>query len=125
MSLNSLLLAVFILSAWCYYTVYNGEDPLALIFIWVIPDPTLLVLGIILLVYGKRFQTPVFNRLIPFLGIVALTVLVTPYPLPVITYNYRTIGLVGTYIGISLSILTVAATIELSFQNKIEVRLAS
>jgi hypothetical protein len=118
MSLNSLLLAVFILSAWCYYTVYNGEDPLALLFIYVITDPALLVLGIILLVYGKRFQIPVFNRLIPFIGIVALT---TPIFIP--SFNgsdYRMIGLVGTWIGAALSIITVAITVAIvvSKQNR-------
>ena len=124
MSLNSLLLVVFIISAWCYAEVSRGEDPLALLFIWVIPAPTLLVLGIILFCFGKRFQIPIFNRLIPFIGIVALTVLITPYPLPFISYNYRTIGLVGIYIGISLSILTVATTtaIVVSKQNRSQTR---
>jgi len=130
MSLNSLLLAVFIISAWCYADSI-GEDPLALLFIYVISAPTLLVLGIILLFYGKHFQVPVFNRLIPFVGIVALTAPifgVSGFPhtyfisryFPTFGYDYRTIGLVGTYIGISLSILTVATTVAIvvSEQNR-------
>ena len=93
-----------------------------LLFIYFITDPALLVLGIILLVYGKRFQTPVFDRLIPFIGIVALTVPIGD-PLGWFTFpihDYRTIGLIGIYIGISLSILTVATTVAIlvSKQNR-------
>jgi hypothetical protein len=71
-SLNSLLLAVFIISACCYSSVVSGEDPMELLFIFFISCPTLLVLGIILLFYGKRFQVSIVDRLIPFIGIVVL-----------------------------------------------------
>jgi hypothetical protein len=78
--------------------------------------PILLILAIILLIYGKRFQIPVFNRLIPFLGIVAFLILIgDPFgyfsTIWVFRYNYRTIGLIGIYTGITLSILTVATTV--------------
>ena len=122
MSLNSLLLAVFILSTWCFYTVHNGEDPIILASISFITDPALLILAIILLIYGRRFQIPVFNRLIPFLVIVAFLILIgDPFGyFLIITYNYRTIGLIGIYTGITLSILTVAPTVAIvvSKQNK-------
>ena len=129
MSLNSLLLAVFILSTWCYYIVYSGEDPMELLFIFFISAPTLLVLGTILLFYGKRFQVPVFNRLISFVGIAVLIAPIFGAAFPVsgfpcvpalFGYDYGTIGLVGTYIGISLSILTVATTVAIvvSKQNR-------
>ena len=125
MTLNSLLLAVFILSTWCFYTVHNGEDPIILASISFITDPALLILAIILLIYGRRFQIPVFNRLIPFLGIVAFLILIgDPFgyfsTIWVFRYNYRTIGLIGIYTGITLSILTVATTVAIvvSKQNK-------
>jgi hypothetical protein len=120
--LNSLLLALFILSTWCFCIVYNGDDPIILAWIPIIADPILLILTIVLLIYGKRFQIPVFNRLIPFLGIVAFLILIgDPFGyFPVITYNYITIGLIGIYTGITLSILTVATTVAIvvSKQNK-------
>jgi len=121
-SLNSLLLAVFIISACCYASVVSGEDPMALLFIFFISCPTLLVLGIILLFYGKRFLVPIFNRLIPFIGIVVLIAPIFGSAFPVsgfpsvpalFGYDYRTIGLFGTYIGISLSILTVATAVAI------------
>ena len=120
--LNSLLLALFILSTWCFCIVYNGDDPIILAWIPIIADPILLILTIVLLIYGKRFQIPVFNRLIPFLGIVAFLILIgDPFGyFLIITYNYRTIGLIGIYTGITLSILTVATTVAIvvSKQNK-------
>jgi hypothetical protein len=122
MSLNSLLLAVFILSTWCYYIVYTGEDPMELLFIFFISCPILLVLGIILLFYGKRFEVPIFNRLISFIGVAVLIapILGSAFPISgfpsvpaLFGYDYRTLGLVGTYIGISLGILTVATTVAI------------
>jgi hypothetical protein len=118
MILNLLLLAVFMLSAWCYYAVYNGEDPLALLFIYIITDPALLVLEIILLVYGRHFQIQVFDRLIPSVGIAALT---APIFVPsFVTYDYKIIGLVGTWIGAVLSIITVAITVVI-IQNRSQI----
>ena len=127
MSLNSLLLTVFILSTWRYYVVYTGEDPMELLFIFFISAPTLLVLGTILLAYGKSFQIPILNRVIPFVGIAVLIAPIFGAAFPVsgfpcfpafFGYDYRTIGLVGTYIGISLGILTVATTIAIMVSKR-------
>jgi hypothetical protein len=106
-------------SACCYADVSSGEDPLALLFIYVISDPALLVIGIVLLFWGNRFQIPVFNRLIPLIGVVALTV---PTFAPTFDgSSYRMIGLAGTWIGTVLSILTVATTLAIlvSKRNRI------
>lgn len=94
LSLNSLILAVLIISALAYTTTIGGGDPLALLVIYIISDPALLVLGIVLLFCGKRFQVSIFNRLIPFVGIVALT-----FTIFVPTFDgsdYRIIGLAVT-----------------------------
>jgi len=108
-SLNSLVLAVFIFSTWCYADVFHGQDPLALIFIPFFATPALLVLGIVLLVFGKRFQIPLFNRLIPFIGMVALWLALSGGNL----LPSRNGFLVGTCIGIALSILTIATAVRI------------
>ena len=70
--LNSLLLAVFIVSVWCYKDMSqyaaNGGDPFGLIFLPLVAYPTLVVLGILLLGFKNRLQISFFNGLIPFIG---------------------------------------------------------
>jgi hypothetical protein len=119
--LNSLLLAVFIMSAWCYKDVSedaaNGGDPLGLIFLSIVSMPSLIVLGIILVGFKIRLQIPLFNGLISFIGIVALYIPLivngtTPTGHDVIVHNYWTrVGMIGVGLGVALSLITVVTTV--------------
>jgi len=109
--LNSLVIAVFLVSAWCYQAVSqeaaNGGDPLGLLFLYVVSVPCLLVLALVLAFFKNRLQLPLFNILIPLVGIPALIL-----PLYADIINHSTeVGLLGIGVGVALSIVTVAITI--------------
>jgi uncharacterized membrane protein YhaH (DUF805 family) len=109
--LNSLLLAAFIMTAWCYKDVSNGGDPLELMFLYILTFPALIVLGIILVVCKKRLHTPLFNGLIPFIGIVAFYSTLFVNGIAPSSYNWTREGLVGVGVGAALSIMTVVTTV--------------
>ena len=71
-ALNSLLFLALLGSLMLYVTVYNGEDPLALLGMFVIFCPAFLLLGIALLILGKFFHISVLNKLLPFIAIPGL-----------------------------------------------------
>ena len=76
--LNSLLLVVFLVSAGCYQAVSqyaaNGGDPLGLMFLYIVSVPSLLILALVLAFFKNRLQLPLFNILIPLVGIPALII---------------------------------------------------
>jgi hypothetical protein len=109
--LNSLLLIVFIMKAWCYGDIYNGVDPLELMFLYILTFPALIVLGIILIVGKKRLHTPLFNGLIPFIGIVAFYISLLVNGIAPSSYNWTRVGLIGVGMGVALSIMTVVTTV--------------
>ena len=109
--LNSLLLIVFIMTAWCYRDISNGGDPLELMFLYILTFPALIVLGITLIVCKKRLHTPLFNGLIPFIGIVAFYIPLLVNGIAPSSYNWTRVGLIGVGIGVALSIMTVVTTV--------------
>ena len=69
--------------------------------------PSLLVLALVLAFFKRRLQLPLFNILIPLVGIPALIL-----PLLADIANRPTeVGLLGVGIGAALSIITVAITV--------------
>lgn len=109
--LNSLLLTVFIVSALCYKDVSQyaaeGGDPLGIIFLPLISFPSLIVLGILLLGFKNRLQIPIFNGLIPFIGILALYL-----PLLFDIARHPTeVGLIGVGAEVILGTITVVTTV--------------
>ncbi len=115
-ALNLLLAMVFILSTSGYASLQNPhQDPLVLLGMFFIIGPALLVLGVALLFFGERFRVPVINRLLPFFGIVALTVPAF------VGSNYRAIGLAGTCIGAILGVLTAATTVIVLVSKRKEI----
>ena len=109
--LNSLLVVVFLVSAWCYKDMSqlaaNGGDPLGLMFLYIMSVPSLLVLALVLAFFKRRLQLPLFNILIPLVGIPALIL-----PLYADIINHSTeVGLIGIGVGGALSIVTVAITV--------------
>ena len=108
--LNSLLLTVFIVSAWCYKDVSQyaaeGGDPLGIMFLPLISFPSLIVLGILLLGFKNRLQIPIFNGLIPFIGILALYM---PLYLDIVRRPTE-VGLIGVGAGVMLGIITAVTT---------------
>ena len=116
--LNSLLLSVFLVSAWCYQDVSqsaaHGGDPLGLLFIYVVSVPSLLVLALVLAFFKNRLQLPLINILTPIIGIPALII-----PLYYDITNHPTeVGLIGIGMGVTLSIITVATTVVILKSKK-------
>lgn len=109
--LNSLLVVVFMVSAWCYRDVSQyaakGGDPLGLLFLYVVSVPSLLVLALVLAFLKNRLQLPLLNILIPIVGIPALIL-----PLLADIANRPTeVGLIGVGVGVVLGITTLATTV--------------
>jgi hypothetical protein len=120
--LNSLLVGVFLVSAWCYKDMSQlaakGGDPLGLMFLYIMSVPSLLVLALVLAFFKRRLQLPLFNILIPLVGIPALIL-----PLYADIINHSTeVGLIGIGVGGALSIVTVAITV-VTLQKANEVKL--
>jgi len=120
--LNLSLLAVFIVSTLLYASLLNPDQDVQFVLMstWFYLVPALVVLGMLLLFYGKHFQVPVLNRLIPFIGIVSHIVL--PFFDIFPGWNYPAIGLAGTCIGAILGISIIATTtaVLVSKQNNSE-----
>lgn len=126
--LNSLLLVVFLLSAWCYFDMSqlaaNGGDPLGLMFLYIVSIPSLLVLALVLACFKNRLQIPLFDVLIPLVGIPALIIPLivngaTPSGQGVIQHNYWTrVGWTGVGVGGALIIITVVITEVILFPKK-------
>jgi hypothetical protein len=116
--LNSLLVVVFMVSAWCYRDVSQyaakGGDPLGLLFLYVVSVPSLLVLALVLAFFKNRLLLPLFNILIPLIGIPALIL-----PLLADIANRPTeVGLIGIGMGVTLSIITVATIVVILKSKK-------
>jgi membrane protein CcdC involved in cytochrome C biogenesis len=111
--LNSLLLIVFIITAWAYKDVFNGADPLELMGLYILTIPALIVLGVILIVSKKRLHAPLFNGLIPFIGIVAFFSTLFLNGIAPSSYDWTRVGLTGVGIGVALSIVTAAITVAI------------
>ena len=116
--LNSLLVVVFLVSAWCYKDMSqlaaNGGDPLGLMFLYIVSVPSLLVLALVLAFFKRRLQLPLFNILIPLVGIPALII-----PLFYDIINHPTeVGLIGIGMGVALSIITVATIVVILKSKK-------
>jgi hypothetical protein len=108
--LNSLLLVVLVISAWCYkdqseYAAKGGE-PFGIIFLYVVSFPSLIILGTILVSFKNRLQIPLLNGLIPFTGILAF---IFPLLFDIIR-RPRVVGFIGVAMGAALSLITVAIT---------------
>jgi hypothetical protein len=56
-----------------YVSVYNGEDPLALLGIVVLFCPAFLLVGIALLILGRLFHVSTLNKWLPFIAIPGLS----------------------------------------------------
>ena len=119
--LNLLLLIVFIVTAWGYEGLVSGGDPLALMGLYILTFPSLMVLGIILFVCKKRLHTPLFNGLIPFIGIVAFFSTLFVNGIAPSSYNWIMVGWIGIGIGVVLSIITIVVTVTVlvSKRNRI------
>jgi hypothetical protein len=72
-TLNSLLFLALLGSLMDYVTVYNGEDPLALLGIVVLFCPAFLLVGIALLILGRLFHVSTLNKWLPFIAIPGLS----------------------------------------------------
>jgi hypothetical protein len=96
----------------------KGGDPLGLMFLYIMSVPSLLVLALVLAFFKRRLQLPLFNILIPLVGIPALIL-----PLYADIINHSTeVGLIGIGVGGALSIVTVAITV-VTLQKANEVKL--
>jgi hypothetical protein len=82
-------------------------------FLYILTFPALIVLGIILIVCRKRLHTPLFNGLIPFIGIVAFYIPLLVNGIAPSSYNWTRVGLIGVGMGVALSIMTVATTVAI------------
>lgn len=117
--LNSLLAIVFAMTAWAYGDVFRGADPLELLVLYIITFPSLIVLGIILIVFKRRLRIPILNGLIPFIGILAFYATLFINGIAPSSYDWARVGLTGLGIGVALAIITAATTVVTLTQNSI------
>jgi hypothetical protein len=71
-TLNSLLFLALLGSLMDYVSVYNGEDPLALLGMYILFFPAFFIVGIALLILGKFFHVSTLNKWLPFIAIPGL-----------------------------------------------------
>jgi hypothetical protein len=109
--LNLLLLIVFTMTAWLYKDVANGTDPLALLVLYIVTFPALIVLGIILMVFKTRLHIPLFDTLIPFIGIVAFFIPLFANGINPSSYDWTGTGLIGFGMGVVLIIMTIITVV--------------
>jgi len=101
---NSLLLLALLGALMDYVTVYNGEYPFALLWIFIVFCPIFLIVGIVLLGLGKEFHISLLNKLLPFIAVPALL-------LPIWGTTSDTGLLAGIGIAAVLCALVIATTV--------------
>ena len=101
--LNLIFVAIAVVLVNTYLAVYNGEDPLALLGVFVM-DVAFAVIGIGLLLLNRAYPVPLLNRLLPWLAVIGFTATAATNVSP-------TSLIVGIAVGAALALAAVATTV--------------
>ncbi len=119
-TLNSLLFLALLGSLILYVTVYNGEDPLVLMVMYILFFPAFFIVGIALLILGRFFHVSTLNKWLPFIAIPGLF-------LPILLFGifmgvYQGISDAGLLAGVLIAAVLCAFVIATTVKNLISQR---